>query len=325
MLKLIDNDTLAFQFVCPNCDRYVRCIGDCVVHVPGLRLPYPADHFSIAYNRPKPGAVALEEFGEFEPETDEEGSDSGDLRSCCKPSDTAPVPVDPDREALRTNPIRSIFDLQEPSDYSSVVWWQGRYRVCKPQPEEPPPPGEGRPPTPDIFREHRVCIVSSVRQAGLPGGLNDLEEYSLCCVGDTTPGYSDTLVYKLRDVLYCLGLSVQGCGFSLLRRLLAHCTGQDSGHLCDRTGVDIKSDNIDWRAYPACGLDYKGLLKLCYGLGVLKSSKRSQLELYVRTFKNDSRVVDRREFDLKSGQYKLEDFIEPTSHEYQAKSFNRHF
>ena len=198
--------------------------------------------------------------------------------------DIPPEPVDPDREHLRTLPVSlSEFGFlsagplnADPVEYTSYTWWQGRYRPILPQPEYEDEEGF-RPPTPDShLQPYRVELAQTVRQAGLAAGLDSLGDYT-----------GDESVFKLRDVLYSLGLSAQGTPRVLLRRLVKFKVGGNYGHLTDPAGVNIRADNIYWRDFKPETHRLSAVFELCYGLGVLNSVDREVLDKNIRTFKNE--------------------------------------
>ena len=285
VLTLADDSSSVYQFFCPQCDRYVPYIGHAVVRVPGLQLEYTNEDRWAAWHRKVDRKVTLIESGEFE--TDPyDSNDADDLFNASAllgldrgSNISAPcLPTDPDRDQLRRDPITTTdYGFREPEEFTSYLFWQGELRPVRPQPDFDFEPSEPRPPTPDLVdRPARGVLATSARGAGLVLGLSSLEDYS-----------GDELVFKLRDVLYLLGLSTKGSWFALLRRLLAFKTGENSGYLIDVRGVNIRADNINWRNYQPERLRYSDLLKLCYGLGVLNDTRRVFLEHNVKSFKND--------------------------------------
>ena len=105
-----------------------------------------------------------------------------------------------------------------------------------------------------------------------------------CWLGDYT---GDELVFKLRDVLYSLGISTQDTPRVLLRRLVEFKVGENHGHLTDPAGVNIRADNIYWRDFKPETHRLFAVFELCYGLGVLNSVDREVLNKNIRTFKNE--------------------------------------
>ena len=236
------------------------------------------------FDRPRPESklITLEEPGEFD-STDSSHDPESPLGPCPSSADesfdTEPEPFDPDRAALRTLHIpRHLYEFKRLDDFTTYCLWQGEYRAVRPQLDVPvqgdPLEQENRSPTPDFWRPHRVAVVDNLVAAGLPAGLDSLVDYT-----------GDEFVYKLRDVLYCLGLAVDGHAVELLKRLLCFEVGDCSGHLV-RDGIKLR--HIDWRHFEVLSRSYTGLCELCFGLGVLSCVERSKLERNIRAFKNDT-------------------------------------